>query len=75
MINYILVNSQMSKEEIIEHFGKVSFAYSEKLDNTYKLVAIAKVEPQYLKVRLLMDKVDFFGTGTTMDIKYVPEIL
>ena len=74
-IHYKLTNETLSKDEIIKKYGKISFAYSQKENSKYKVVAISEFEPQYLNVILLNDKISFIGVDTTMDIKYYNEVL
>ena len=73
--HYKLTNETLSKDEIIKKYGKISFAYSQKVNNKYKVVAVSEFEPQYLNVILLNDKIPFVGVDTTMDIKYYNEVL
>lgn len=74
-IDYKLTNETLSKDEIIKKYGKISFAYSQKVNSKYKIIAVSEFEPQYLNVILLNDKIPFTGVDTTMDIKYYNEVL
>ena len=74
---YSLCNDvNLTKKDIMDKYGVVSFAYKNKEANTeephYNLIAVSKeLEPQYLKSDLILDDVFFVGTDTLMDIEEV----
>ena len=67
--NYTEINDVLSKDEIKEKYGQVSFAYKEVVQDKYCLVAISPEEQQYLKSFLLIDKVNFLGVDNVQDLE------
>ncbi|MCR5635202.1 MAG: hypothetical protein K6F90_07795 [Lachnospiraceae bacterium] len=75
-IEYSIINSLFSLEELYEKYGEISYAYKSINDNKYYIFAISKEEPQYLKSQLLIDnQKDFIGVGTFIPIDYYGEVL
>lgn len=72
---YFLVSEKLNKSEIKDIYGEVSFAYTNKNDDVYNIVAISNDFPQYFKITLLIDKINFYGVDTTIEREIVNEVL
>ena len=47
--SYQIVNEYLTKDDIHNKYGDVSFAYTQKQGEKYKVIAISALEQQYLK--------------------------
>ena len=66
---YTLVQGSLSKDQILEKYGQVSFAYRREENGIYDIVAISEEEPPHLRSFLLIDKVDFLGVDSSYPLE------
>ena len=69
--SYQIVNEYLTKDDVHNKYGDVSFAYTQKQGEKYKVIAVSALEQQYLKSELLIDKVNFCGTDTVQNLEYL----
>ena len=74
LLQFQKVDLELSKKEIEELFGEVSFAYTDLCEDIYSVVAISEMEPQYLKMELMIHGIYFIGVETTINIEYFSEV-
>ncbi len=65
---------RMTRDQIRKVYGDASFAYSERIDDFYTVVAVSKDSAPILRSYLLLDGVKFTGTMETVD-RFWPEVL
>lgn len=75
---YDLIKSEyMTKDEIVQRYGRISFAYEkENTDNdTYLVIAISGDDAPFLKGRLMLDNIEFLGVENSIDEIIMGEVL
>lgn len=73
--HYTLIKQNMTKDMILEKYGKVSYAYKELGNGILYILAISNEEPQYLKTYLMIDKEqNFFSVDTFIENSYLDSI-
>lgn len=62
----------LTKEQIEKNFGKVSFAYTQREEDRYYVVAVSRLNEAYLKVYLGIENIDYEGIDYTykLEVEY-----